>query len=149
MSNVSSFFYFRSSRGRGGFGRGGFSKPIISSFDEPKTENGSFESPPQGKFFYKSSNHNKRFLLNQRKLRKQISFKQRVLTLTVSRVSGWKLFLEKNLQITKFFVKDFFSKCDQIRWKLRIWSKKSLMENFIFCGVIGFYFFCYRIVGLG
>ena len=34
---------------------------------------------------------------------------------------------------------DFFSKCDQIRRKLRIWShllKKSLMENFIFvCGV--------------
>ena len=51
MSDVSSFFYFRSSRGRGGFGRGGFSKPIISSFDESKTENGSFESPPQGKFF--------------------------------------------------------------------------------------------------
>ena len=51
MTNVSSFFYFRSSRGRGGFSRGGFSKPVISSFDEPKTENGSFESPPQGKCF--------------------------------------------------------------------------------------------------
>ena len=35
-------------------------------------------------------------------------------------------------------IKDFFSKCDQIRRKLRIWShllKKSLMENFIFCVV--------------
>ena len=35
----------------------------------------------------------------------------------------------------KFFTKDFFSKCDEIRRKLRIWSyllKKSLMENFIF-----------------
>ena len=33
---------------------------------------------------------------------------------------------------------DFFSKHDQIRSKLRIWShslKKSLMENFIFCAV--------------
>ena len=32
-------------------------------------------------------------------------------------------------------MKDFFSKCDQIRSFLRIWShllKKSLMENFIF-----------------
>ena len=32
-------------------------------------------------------------------------------------------------------IKDFFSKCDQIRRKLRIWShllKKSLLENFIF-----------------
>ena len=35
----------------------------------------------------------------------------------------------------KFSIKDFFSKCDQIRRKLQIWShllKKSLMENFIF-----------------
>ena len=37
-----------------------------------------------------------------------------------------------------FSIKDFLSKSDQIRWKLRIWShllKKSLMENFIFCAV--------------
>ena len=36
----------------------------------------------------------------------------------------------------KFFIKDFFSQCDQIRTFLWIWSlllKKSLMENFIFC----------------
>ena len=36
----------------------------------------------------------------------------------------------------KFSIKDFFSKCDQIRSFLRIWShllKKSLMGNFIFC----------------
>ena len=38
----------------------------------------------------------------------------------------------------KFSIKDFFSKCDQIRSFLRIWShllRKSLMENFIFCAV--------------
>ena len=38
----------------------------------------------------------------------------------------------------KFSIKDFFSKCDQIRSCLRIWShlpKKSLTENFIFCAV--------------
>ena len=38
----------------------------------------------------------------------------------------------------KFSIKDLFSKCDQIRRFLRIWSnllKKSLMENFIFCAV--------------
>ena len=38
----------------------------------------------------------------------------------------------------KFSIKDFFSKCDQISRKLRIWSyllKKSLTENFIFCAV--------------
>ena len=38
----------------------------------------------------------------------------------------------------KFSIKDFFSKCDQIRRKLRNGShllKKSFMENFIFCAV--------------
>ena len=42
-------------------------------------------------------------------------------------------------QKIKFFIKDFFSKCDQIRSFLRIWShilKKSLIENFIFCLVL-------------
>ena len=41
-------------------------------------------------------------------------------------------------QKMKFFITDFFSKCDQIRSFLLIWShllKKSLMENFIFCTV--------------
>ena len=40
----------------------------------------------------------------------------------------------------KFSIKDFLSKCDQIRSFLQIWShlrKKSLMENFIFCAVCG------------
>ena len=39
-------------------------------------------------------------------------------------------------QKMKFSIKDFFSKCDQIRTFLRIWShllKKSLIENFVFC----------------
>ena len=39
-------------------------------------------------------------------------------------------------QKMKFSIKDFFSKCDQIHRKLRIWShllKKFVMENFIFC----------------
>ena len=42
-------------------------------------------------------------------------------------------------QKMKFSIKDFFSKYDQIRCFLRIWSyllKKSLMENFIFCVVL-------------
>ena len=41
-------------------------------------------------------------------------------------------------QKMKFSIKDFYSKCDQIRRKLRIWShllKKSSMEDFIFCAV--------------
>ena len=40
----------------------------------------------------------------------------------------------------KFSIKGFFSKCGQIRTKLRIQShllKKSLIENFIFCAVRG------------
>ena len=41
-------------------------------------------------------------------------------------------------QKMKFLITDFFSKCDQIRRKLRICSdllKKSVMENLIFCAV--------------
>ena len=41
-------------------------------------------------------------------------------------------------QKMKFSIKGLFSKCDQIRWKLRIWShllKKSLTKNFIFYAV--------------
>ena len=41
-------------------------------------------------------------------------------------------------QKMKFSIKDFFSKCDQIRSFLRIWShllKKSLLEKFIYCAV--------------
>ena len=44
-----------------------------------------------------------------------------------------------NAQKIKFSTKHFFSKCDQIRRKLRMWShllKETLMENFIFsCSV--------------
>ena len=50
-----------------------------------------------------------------------------------------KIPLPYTAQKMKFSIKDFFSKCDQIRRNLRIWShlrKKSLMENFIFCAVI-------------
>ena len=42
-------------------------------------------------------------------------------------------------QKMKFSIKDLFSKCDQIRNFLWIWShlmKKSLMENFIFSAVV-------------
>ena len=41
-------------------------------------------------------------------------------------------------QKMKFSMKNFFSKCEQIRRKLRMWSqllKKSLMQNFIICAV--------------
>ena len=41
-------------------------------------------------------------------------------------------------QKLKFYPKDFFSKCDQIRRKRRIWLhllKKSFMENFVFCAL--------------
>ena len=50
-------------------------------------------------------------------------------------------------QKMKFSIKEFFSKCDQIRRKLRIWShllKKSLMENFIFCAVWKIWLLLYK-----
>ena len=49
-----------------------------------------------------------------------------------------RIFLKKTAQEMKFFIKGFFSNCDEIRSFLQIWSdllKKSLMENFIFCAV--------------
>ena len=44
--------------------------------------------------------------------------------------------IQLNAQKMKFSIADFFSKCDQIRSFLRIWShllKKSIMKNLIFC----------------
>ena len=56
-----------------------------------------------------------------------------------SKLSYAKLFNDPLIaQKMKFSGKDLFSKCDQICTFLWIWShllKKSLMENFIFCGV--------------
>ena len=52
------------------------------------------------------------------------------------KITHWISFTAQKM---KFPIEDFFSKCDQIRRKLRIWShllKKSLMENFIFCAAI-------------
>ena len=46
-------------------------------------------------------------------------------------------------QKMKFSIKDFFSKCDHIRRKLRIWShllKKVLIKNLIFCAVLCSFF---------
>ena len=42
---------------------------------------------------------------------------------------GYALFAAQKI---KLLIKDFFSKCDQIRRNL----KKSLIKNFIFCTVI-------------
>ena len=51
----------------------------------------------------------------------------------------WELFLWlATAQKNEVFVKDLFSKCDQIRMKLWIWPhllKRFLMKNFIFCEV--------------
>ena len=46
--------------------------------------------------------------------------------------------LKNTAQTMKFFIADFFSKCDQILTKLPVWShllKKSVTENFVFCAV--------------
>ena len=51
---------------------------------------------------------------------------------------SWLFLHQFTAQKMKFSVKHLFSKDDQIRRKLRIWShllKKSLMENFILCAV--------------
>ena len=62
--------------------------------------------------------------------------------MTIKIFADFQICINVPLTITaqkmKFSIKDFFSKCDQIRSFLRIWShllKKSLMENLIFCAV--------------
>ena len=47
-------------------------------------------------------------------------------------------FESDSAQKKKFSIKDFFSKCDEIRSFLRIWPhilNKSFMKNFILCAV--------------
>ena len=56
------------------------------------------------------------------------------------------VFFQKGVfkSFAKFDFKDFFTKCDQIRRKPRIWSylqKKCLMESFIFCAVSSLFYF--------
>ena len=58
---------------------------------------------------------------------------------TLEMEDSWKItHITFTAQKMKFSIKDFFSKCDQIRSFLRIWShllKKFLTENFTFCAV--------------
>ena len=54
-------------------------------------------------------------------------------------VRNWYTKINYTAQQMKFSIKDFFSRCEQIRGKLRVSShllKKSLMKNFIFCAVL-------------
>ena len=51
-------------------------------------------------------------------------------------IEKWSNIIDSTVLKMRFSMKDFFSKCDQIRRKLWIWShlmKKSLMENLILC----------------
>ena len=57
----------------------------------------------------------------------------------ISGITNFQVPSQITAQKMKFFIKDFFSKCDQICRNLRIWShllKKSLIGNFSFCAVI-------------
>ena len=63
---------------------------------------------------------------------------QKILWIKSEEVDKWR---HHFFQCTKmmFSIKNFFSKCHQIRSFLRIWSlllKKSLTEDFIFCAVL-------------
>ena len=65
----------------------------------------------------------------------------RMLILIDSQYDYWKTVVTSGTvtaQRIKFSIKDFFSKSNQIRKELQIWShllKKLLMENIIFCAV--------------
>ena len=56
----------------------------------------------------------------------------------VSNANSTQIQTRITTQKMRFFIKDFFSKCDQIRRFLQTSShllKKSVMENLIFCAV--------------
>ena len=70
---------------------------------------------------------------------KNKSTKKSFLNVTVTTILTQVLKAAYTAQIMKSSIRNFFSKYDQIRRKLRIWShllKKSLMKIFIFCAVI-------------
>ena len=78
----------------------------------------------------------KQHIFNWKHLTSDIEILQMVSGLPIERTD--ELVQTHTAQKMKFSIKDFFSKCDQIRRKLRIWShllKKFLMDNFIFCTV--------------
>ena len=91
----------------------------------------------------KGTKRNSYFLVlkeNKNTRKKKTSFE---VTEPIRLCSYWIILDLVQLNITsqknKFSIKDFFSKCDQIHGKLRVWShllKKSLMENSIFCAVL-------------
>ena len=58
-----------------------------------------------------------------------------LINLIIFIITEW---LPVTTQKMRFSIQNFFSKCYQIHWKLRIWLhllKKSLTENFIFCAL--------------
>ena len=83
------------------------------------------------------------YLLVQGQQRKHRNNRWNMIRVNSKGTKSWQTVLVTS-QKMKFSTKDFFSKCDQIRRNLRIWShllKKSLVENFIFwvvCAILNF-----------
>ena len=82
------------------------------------------------------------FIFNS-KLIQRINLTQRKNTRSTSTINTLKQRSPCHFYYTsqkmKFSIQDFFSKCNQIQRKPRIWSqllKKSLTENFLFCAVL-------------
>ena len=73
------------------------------------------------------------------RFRKMVDYHQYVFHFSrAGQCSNFNKTSDNTAQKMKFSIKDLFSKCDQIRGKLPIWShllKKSLTEKFIFCAV--------------
>ena len=76
------------------------------------------------------------FLRRKRYVNNQFSLAQMFDKVVNTHLNYVSLYL--TAQKMKFCIKDFSSKCDQIRRKLSIWShllEKSFMENFSLCAV--------------
>ena len=100
---------------------------------------------------WKSRNDSQHFFLEIFFWDLSINYWGSIFTLNITFSLVCVLSLYFTAQKMKFSIKHFFSKCDQIRRKLRIWLhllKKFLMENFIFCTVsffLSFFFFSFSI----
>ena len=106
-----------------------------------------YHSPNSSPFLFKKPNISNSWIVFRSYSQTIRKFNFDIIFSSLHKNEKWNVVFGHNVNLEvplhkkmKFFIKDFFSKCDQIRSFLRIWShllKKSLMENFIFCAVYG------------
>ena len=110
----------------------------ISSVTRQKSEsqNGYYKKTKHSKFSQKQSSLQVVAIVSKFDFRQSFRILNAHMSFEVTKIF---IILSFTAQKMKFSTKNFFSKCAQIRKKLRIWLhllNKSLMEKFIFCTVL-------------